>query len=345
MSTARRSGGSACVGVCFGGFPGTNRHMREIARATGALRHLVLMAGEPTSPEIAFFRDHLVATDPALVIFGSWHDAYEPLLAVRAERGRSSGVFWTSSAAQTDLSREADVLARLLRDPRVTHHFFASAEVATRLERAGKACFVLPHLVAAVPEPQALDRERAPDPAPPRITLFSSPNEYPRKNVLSCLLAVAGLTSPYRLQLNGLSQRPAYRALLEDLRIPYDDHGWMEDVAYAQAVGDAALGLQVSLAESFDYVAFDHFLRGVPVVVSPMVPCAHGLPESAERQLVVRNPDSPAEIEQRIAHLLASPAARTDLACIVREHATRLNTRHRELVAAALEAALGPLVR
>jgi hypothetical protein len=331
----------ACVGVCFGGFPGTNRHMREIARATGALRHLVLTTGDPASPEIAFFGDHLTAIDPALVIFGSWHDAYEPLLEARAERGRSSGVFWTSSAAQTDLSRETPALARLLRDPRVTHLFLAAEEVAAAIGRAGKPCFVLPHVVAAVPEvPPRADSGREPDGAPPRITLFSSPNEYARKNMLGCLLALAGATSPYRLQLNGLSQRPAYRTVLEDLRIPFDDHGWMDDDAYARAVGGAALGLQVSLAESFDYVAFDHFLRGVPVVVSPMVPCAHGLPESASRLLVVRNPDSPAEIQARIAHLLADPAVRHEIGRVVRDHAVRMNAENRALLAAALETAL-----
>ena len=29
------------VTVCFGGFPGTNRHLREISRVTGSTRHLV----------------------------------------------------------------------------------------------------------------------------------------------------------------------------------------------------------------------------------------------------------------------------------------------------------------
>lgn len=334
----------ACVGVCFGGFPGTNRHLSEIARATGALRHLVLGTGDADSSEITFFREHLVAIDPALVIFGSWHEVYEPLLAERAERGRSAGLFWTSSAAQTDLSREAPTLMRLVRDPRVTHLFFASDEVAQSFARAGKPCFVLPHVVATVPDEPTVQRGNASDEAPPRITLFSSPNEYPRKNVLSCLLALARTTRPHRLQLNGLSRRAEYAMLLEDLHIPFEDHGWMDDAAYARVIADAALGLQVSLAESFDYVAFDHFLRGVPVVVSRMVPCAHGLPEHAERSLVVRDPDSPAEIAERIDDLLASRDARIELGRVVREHAVRRNAENRARVDAALSAALRPLI-
>src|SRR5688572_16170596 len=130
------------VTVCFGGFPGTNRHLREISRATGLTRHLVVSGA---TVEIAFFSDHLATVAPRCVIFGGWHAVYEPLVDAACGAGAEVGVLWTSSAAQTDLSGETATLAALLRDRRVTRFFVTSDALAGPL---GATVLPLPFVIA-----------------------------------------------------------------------------------------------------------------------------------------------------------------------------------------------------
>jgi hypothetical protein len=117
--------------------------------------------------------------------------------------------------------------------------------------------------------------------AVPVASLFAAPNEFRRKNALACILALAGLDVPYVLRLNGLAERPEYRTFLEELKVPYEDRGWMDDDDYARALDEVDVGLQVSLADSFNYVVAEHFARAVPVVLSRSVPLRAGCPNTS----------------------------------------------------------------
>jgi hypothetical protein len=325
------------VSVCYGGFPGTNRHLREVSRATSLSRHLVVSSRDPASVEIAFLRDHVAGLAPRLAIFGSWHAVYEPLAGAAAAAGAEIAVLWTSSAAQTDLSDETATLASLLGDRRVGRFFATSEAMVGPLGASGRPSqfLALPFRVA---EPAAIEK---PGGSPPVVSLFCSPNEYRRKNVLACLFALSGLDVPYVLHANGLAERAEYRMFLEATKIPYRDLGWMDDAVYARALDETDLGLQVSLADSFNYVAAEHFARAAPVVVSRSVPCAHGLPEDVARLLVVADPDSPAEIREKVRFLLSEPEARRAAGRAAREHVERLSARNAEAARSTLLAVLG----
>jgi hypothetical protein len=123
--------------------------------------------------------------------------------------------------------------------------------------------------------------------------------------------------------------------------MPYRDLGWMDDAAYARALGAVDVGLQVSLADSFNYVVADHFARGVPVVVSPFVPCAHGLPERVAALLVVDDPTDTGAIAARVRRLLAEPDARRDVGRGVRAHIERVAARNADVARRVLLAACG----
>lgn len=325
------------VTVCFGGFPGTNRHLREIRRATGLTRHLVVSSSTPASADVVFLRDHLATYAPRCVIFGGWHGVYEPLVDAARAAGAEIGVLWTSSAAQTDFSAETVTLASLLRDRRVTRFFAASDALVGALGAAGRPSHVLPHpfSIAATPPVAAKPKGMV-----PVVSLFGAPNELRRKNALTCLLALANFDVPYVLRLNGLSERAEYRTFLDELKIPFEDRGWLDADDYARALDEVDVGLQVSLAESFNYVVAEHFARAVPVVVSRSVPVAHGLPERVVRLLVVADPDDPGEIREKLRVLLTDREARREAGRAVREHIERVSARNAEAVRRTLTTVL-----
>jgi hypothetical protein len=70
----------------------------------------------------------------------------------------------------------------------------------------------------------------------------------------------------YTLYLNGLSKNRLYRNILKKLRIRYRDFGWMTDEKYQAALGEVDLGLQISFAETFNYVAAEHIVKRIPVM-------------------------------------------------------------------------------
>jgi glycosyltransferase involved in cell wall biosynthesis len=244
---------------------------------------------------------------------------------------------WTSSVVQTDLSGETATLASLLGDRRIGRFFAASEALVGVLGAAGRRTHVLPlpFSIAATPRTAA-----KPEGTLPVVSLFAAPNEFRRKNALACIFAFSGLDVPYVLRLNGLAERAPYRTLLERLKVPYDDRGWMDDDDYARALDEVDVGMQVSLADSFNYVVAEHFARAVPVVLSRSVPVAHGLPEHVLRLLIVDDPDDPGDIRGKLRVLLTEPEARREAGRAVREHIERVSARNAEATRRTLMAVL-----
>jgi glycosyltransferase involved in cell wall biosynthesis len=218
-------------------------------------------------------------------------------------------------------------LAALLAEPRIEALLFSSPHFPDALAPGASALY-LP-LVLAPPFPPPADAGRPPArPGRPfTITLFCSPPEYRRKNVLNCLLALSGLRGSYRLLLNGLSQDAPYRALLDALAVRYEERGWMERGDYEAALDEADLGLQVSFAETFGYVVAEHLLRGVPVLGSAMVPALGGLPPSLRERLIVAAADDAGAVRARIQHFVDRPDAARAAGRRARAHLLAENAR------------------
>ncbi len=314
MPARKAEGRWPVLSVCLGGFPGTDRALRELAAATGLTRHVTIADTDSTGPALRFVES--LATDPEtrLLVVGGWADAYDALVETAAARGIRVAVYWTSSGGQSEMGRERDRLERVLADPRLHARWFIHAPLAASVERTCHGVAVMPHLLPRGLSPRArVPRRRG---APLKVGLFCSPHEYHRKNVLNSLLAVAQLGDRAQLHLNGVSQPGGYLAWLERLGIDYVEHGWMDDATYGDAVRGLDVALQASFAESFNYVAAEHLLCGVPVVGSPMVPVIAMLPARLRRALTVDNPDDPLALADRIRALagrrgrvLASDAA------------------------------------
>ena len=73
--------------------------------------------------------------------------------------------------------------------------------------------------------------------------------------------------------------------------------------AYEAAVARAQLGLQVSFAESYCYVAAEHLLAGVPVG-SAMVPALDALSPALRERLIVSSPEAVDEIREKLQFLI-----------------------------------------
>lgn len=312
------------VTLCLRSFPGVDQALVSLNRTTGLTRHVTLASPSPTSPEVAFTIEYLRERQPKLVVFGGWSPTYERIVdELRTEHLRFTA-YWNSSPGQTDMSQELEKLALILGHPSMDFLLFTSESFVTALGGVTRAHY-LPQTLEVPPPARSREAPRGGESA--TITLFCSPTEYRRKNILNCLLALAGVRTRYRLLVNGLSEDPSYRSVLNALRLPHHEHGWMDRREYEAVVEGADLGLQASFTESYCYVAAEHLVRGVPTLGSPMVPIFDRLSPELRDRLVVANPESVLEIREKIQYLLDRPRVREEIGQQARAELIGANTR------------------
>jgi hypothetical protein len=315
---------SRIVSICVSGFPGPNRTLTTLAEVSGMVRHLVLADARSGGPQAQFLMHHLETIRPRTVIFGGWSPHYEPFL----ERARANGpryvVYWTSSAGQTEMAGELQKYLRIIDDARVAEVLYADVRLARSPAARLTPADFLP--VCALPPAKHRRVVRAKPRGARVVSLFFSSGEARRKNPFTAFLALGGLQDKYVLHLNGLSRHAPYRRLLGKLEIPFRDFGWMERAVYERALEDVDLGLQLSFAESYNQVAADHFLRGIPVVVSEMIPLLNNVDPSLRAKLVVSNPDDPTAVREKIGDLLAHARVREQIGAAVRRQLLADNT-------------------
>ncbi len=290
------------ITLCVGGFPGTNRSLINLEKTTGLTRHLVLGGSDPGGAEVKFYIGLLKEKNPKCILFGGWSPVYD--VFIKSIRGRRTemGVYWTSSPGQVDISEEAGLLDSLISSRMLKHKLFANGELAGALSGILNNVHHLPDTVL-FPEDIVMNKRGKKDDGLV-FSLFCSPFEYKRKNVLNTLLALSMLKRKYTLYLNGLSKKRFYGEILKKLRIRYKDFGWMTDEKYQAALGEVDLGLQISFAETFNHVAAEHIVRKIPVMTSRMVPAVDGMPAHIRKRLVVDDPDSASEIRDKIEYLV-----------------------------------------
>lgn len=298
------------IAIVAAGFPGSATALGELAEATGLVHCVPLRGVDARSAEARFVHALLRTRQTGLLIVGGWSRAYEPFVDAAAAQRIPVAVYWNSTAGQTGMSVEVEHLTACLADRRVDHRWFVQRDLAAALGTPDRRCEWMPNVIA-LPAARASAATRRPasfsTTRPARVALFCSPHEYSRKNVLTALVALSRVRRPAVVHVNGLSSDARYRPWLDRLRLRWVDHGWMSRDAYVDTVASLDLGLQVSFAESFNYVAADHLLAGVPVLVSPMVPSVAGLTPGLARPFVVPTADDPGVLTAAIDRVLAQP--------------------------------------
>lgn len=113
---------------------------------------------------------------------------------------------------------------------------------------------------------------------PIKISLFCAYR--PFKNMITQVAAVAMLARKYPVELHMFNERrehPLFKNIVnmaEQSAIKLVLHGSLSNRECFQLMGEMHLGLQVSLSETFSYVAFEHMVQGVPVIGSHSIPFA-----------------------------------------------------------------------
>lgn len=322
------------ITICVSGFPGTNRSLMNLEKTTGLTRHLVLRGSDVNDPGVEFYIEYLRKKKPKCIIFGGWSPVYDFFLKKLRNKKIEFGIYWTSSPGQVDISEEIKYMDFLLNSGRVKHKLFAHRELAASLKTVRGEVRHLPDTVL-FPNDEVKKGLRKKDEGFV-ISLFCSPFEYRRKNVLNSLLALSMLEGRYVLYLNGLSENEYYGSVLKTLRIRYREFGWMADEEYESALGEVDLGLQVSFAETFNFVAAEHIVRGVPVMTSRMVPAMDCMPVYIKKRLLVDDPDSASEIRDKIEYLMGRAPKLKRLGesmrlCLRRENGRRIEAARKVL--------------
>lgn len=293
------------ITLCVSGFPGTNRSLMNLEKTTGLSRHFVLRGSAAKAIDVKFYLEHIKEKKPKCVLFGGWSPVYDIFLKTLGNKKTEFGVYWTSSPGQIDISEEIKYMDFLLNSVKVKHRLFAHRELASALSGCLGDVRHLPDTVL-FPEDE-VERKKKGGNKGFVISLFCSPFEYRRKNILNSLLALSMLKGGYILYLNGLSGNEYYMDVLKALKIRYADFGWMTDEEYQSLLGRVDLGLQVSFAETFNYVAAEHIVKRVPVITSRMVPVMDSMPGDIKKRTVVDDPDSAFEIRDKIEYLMENP--------------------------------------
>jgi hypothetical protein len=315
----------------------------NLSRLAGLGRHITLASPDPNGVEARFVAELCRAQRPKLVVFGGWSPLYAALVETLRHEPIRFAVLWTSSPGQTGLSSEGEKLDAILAERRIDALLFTSRSFADAFAGTRPGVFHLPLALDTPPTSDAQPAGALRRDGPFEVTLFCAPPEYARKNVLNCLLALSRVRGEYRLVLNRLSHDPHYGALLARLGIRWEDHGWMERPAYESAVARAQLGLQVSFAESYCYVAAEHLLAGVPVLASAMVPALDALSPPLRERLIVSSPEAVDEIRERIQFLVDRPVLCAELGLRAREELLAANARDAECARRLLAALLDGL--
>lgn len=141
-------------------------------------------------------------------------------------------------------------------------------------------CFYLPNTYACRTEEQVVQKsiEARLRRVRRRVSIFCAYR--PLKNIVAQIAAVALAAQEIPLELHlleGPGHNVLYRtvqALTAELPFPVVYHASMTNEACRELAGEMDLGLQVSLSETFSYVACEHMMGGVPVIGSASVPYA-----------------------------------------------------------------------
>jgi|GEM_PF-3485427 len=321
--------------ICRKDFFGADTASRNLSNSFPAIKHFSIGSCDIDNPEIRLLCNYLNRQDKKIIILSGSVGVYADIINKLKGKNTIFGVYWFSSAGQAEISKELKILVSLLGSPVIKYKFFASEELYVGLKKYSSDIYYLPVIMAdfsCVSIKKNLKNKRN-----IIFSLFCSQSEYKRKNVLNVLLALSNLKRQYVLYLNGLSREDYYKSFLNRLHIVYEDFGFMDRAKYEKVLSQVDIGLQASFAESFNYVAAEHLIRGIPVIASNMVPVMNVLPYNVRKMLVVNSIDDPIAISKKIEELIASTKSNLVTGSNISRYIVAENKKRRVLVGNLLE--------
>jgi glycosyltransferase involved in cell wall biosynthesis len=301
-----------------------NRALESLERCTEMTRHYQLAGNDAQGAELEFYAQIMRRQKPRLILFGGWCSLYAAMIQKLRHPDFRFGVWWLSTAGQTDMSADVDRLTEAMGHARVQYFGCAQESLAQSLApRMNRVAYLPVPMDSAEFEPRPGRRSGA-----AVLSLFCSPHEYRRKNITNTLLAVANLEEDYLLFLNGLSRSAPYRRLLRSLKVRYRDWGWMSDSAYRRKLDEVDIGLQLSFTESFNQVSAEHLARSIPVLASSFVPAMAAIRGADRQRLIVDSPEDSKAIRDRLRWLIRHPEERRRMGGRASRHLRELTARN-----------------
>ena len=268
------------LSVCPENYPGTTSVLKHY-NATGFVEHGIEIA--PSTVE-----------NRKLIILGGWAKLYYEALRKIKTTGTPVALFWTSSVGQTDFSNGGievsylHILNDMIASGLVDYILCATPSVQNMFQQ-----FIPEEKVIYLP--YAFDWEESQkyqiDDMPVGddwVDLFCPGDT--RKNILvqSHGAKIAGV----RLHYSGLHNK--YRFFADLIKLKYTDMGWMDKTRYYKAIQTMKAGMQVTYAETFDYVVAEHFAMKRPCLISTVM--GSWVDKKLWKDLMVYNIDDPYEV-------------------------------------------------
>jgi glycosyltransferase involved in cell wall biosynthesis len=233
--------------------------------------------------------DHFIVREPIekevcdqydIVIVGGYSSKYEGVFQSTAKKC----LVWQSSIFQTQLEGEVSAIRNIKRlesEKKIDQVIVGDLNT---LKLFSNAVWV-PNFSFFEPVPstkQIVDSTK--------INLCALGPSKNRKNLFTVLAAFQYLSDQHVLHINVSPEY--YQANIEGVfnteRVI--NHDWMEQRDYYALIKQCVAGFQVSVAESYDYVAAEHLLLGTPVI------CSNSIPAVAIEALTVRNHEDGGEL-------------------------------------------------
>lgn len=167
---------------------------------------------------------------------------------------------------------------------------------------------------------------------PVKISLFCAYR--PFKNMITQVAAVIMLAKKYPVELhlfNETRPNPLYKNILkmaEQAGLELVLYESLSNPEFFDLIGEMHLGLQISLSETFSYVAFEHMIQGVPVVGSHSIPFASSVAKYSDVNDMVRCMEEIITSKERYQQL-ALDSARTARQIQTQNNTDAINTIRR----------------
>jgi len=256
---------------------GVWRHLKELEGSTGITKHVdteILLKNIPNDTKL-------------IISGGGWINKYQQLNTIAISNNIKSGLLYCSPFGQTDLCNEHGSLKQainLLMFGQIDYLFTGEEYMAEFLRNKLKTDKVL-WLPQTIDYKEINLDESTKDGN--KLGLFCNSN--PNKNILNQVVAASVVGK--KLVTNALTT--IMSSIANEFSVDYEMTGWLNDEEYLKKMVSVDVGLQVSWSESFDYVAAEMSLRGIPVVTGKTISWNH--PE-----LIVDNNDDAEEISIKL---------------------------------------------
>jgi len=275
-----------------------------------------------------------------LVILGGWHPIYYEALQRLYIHNIPTALFWTSSVGQMDFSNNGMEISYI--------HLIKDIVMSKLLD----------YVVLGTPQNFDLFKQFI-----PKEKLIYLPYAFDWNNIqkfkdntlemgkdwvdIFCpldtrknpLVQIHGAQkADVHLHFSGL--QPRYKFFAQLIKLRFTDMGWMSQENYFKSIQTMKLGLQVTYAETFDYVVAEHFAMERPCLISTVM--TSWVDKKLWKYLLVKNLDNPLEVAEKIKKIVnLSETKRKDLnmKCFsfMQEEAERRNEKGKDVLSRLLE--------